>query len=271
MHAIPFGQRDQTRARLRSELAATRWGIIRKGMQVWGRDGKVGRVMLIVRDRYTQEPAHLVVRRGWLWGRRVLIPLHWTIAILDDRIDLNIRLWQLEHLPEYRSDEQIAQAALAAFAASPTFMTHGDFAAVRVQVRDGVVSLRGNVRDGLRRFEAQAIANRVLGVQEVRNELIADDELQLRVEQAITSDATLRTLNASATVNLGVVHLRGYVPTAALYERLLAAVRQVDDVRAIWDDLAVIPPLEQQAHGTSALRERQGLARPTSPVETVGS
>lgn len=248
----------------------TEFGIVRKGMNAWAHDGKIGRVVLIVRNRHTGDPSHLVVQQGWLWGRRLLIPLHWAIQIVNDRINLNLRKVQLAHLAEYRSDQQITRDVYKAIYTSPTFMPSGDCATIAVYVRDGVVTLQGNVRDQARRFEAQALANRIAGVQELRNELIGDDELRRRIEQEVLSDEAVCTLDLLITVNLGLIEIRGHVSTVPVYDRIIVLVRQVSGVRAIWDNLVVGTGPDGSEYQRRFSLERQHGQRVAGRVEAVG-
>lgn len=246
----------------------TAFGVVREGMEVWGRDGKIGRVIRIVHHDHTDKPSHLVVRHGWFGARRLLIPLHWTIDIMDGRINVNLRRDQLQNLAQYRTDEEIAREVHGAIYTSPAFMPHGDCTAIRVLARDGVVTLRGNVRKGQRRFEAQATANGVRGVRHLRNELIADDDLERRVGEAITSDAALSRLDLSVTISLGLVDLQGCVPTAALYEQLIFVLRQVNGVRAICDKLVVGTAANQLGQASSYIPVRQDVQRIANRTES---
>jgi osmotically-inducible protein OsmY len=249
----------------------TPFGMVRLGMDVWSHDGKIGRVVLIVRDRHTQDPSHLVVQCGWFWGRHLLIPLHWTIKVVDNRINLNLRKAQIIHLAEYRSDEQIARKVQAAIYSSSSFMPSGDCATIKVLVQHGVVTLRGNVRDRARSFAAQAIANSIQGVQELRNELVADDELKRLVERKITHDPVLTTLDLLVTVHLGLVEIGGYVPADSLREQLITHVRQVAGVRAIWNKVVVDVAADRQGQALQAGPVPQDPRQLTCRAETVST
>ena len=67
------------------------------------------------------------MRRGWLSKRDIIVPLDWVSEIASDHIVIDAEPRQLEQLPEYRLDDEIAEdirQALymdSALAKAPTF------------------------------------------------------------------------------------------------------------------------------------------------------
>ncbi|HSH79106.1 MAG TPA: BON domain-containing protein [Herpetosiphonaceae bacterium] len=223
--------------------------VVSEGMEVVFRDpvlrrhGKVGQVGLVLLDRQTHHATHIVVRRGWpgaLWSKRdMVVPLDWATEITPKRITLEADPWQLEQLPEYRPDDEIAEDVRQALYDAPVFHEGADFFSMRVAVRDGVVELSGNVRNSTRRWEAELIARRVPGVLDVRNELIADDALELEVERTLRHDERLQVKDLRAEAILGLVRLRGRVPTLEQRELAAQIVRHVMGVQAVNNALRI--------------------------------
>lgn len=226
--------------------------VVSEGMEVVCRDGRVGRVVLVLLDRQTHHATHIVVRQGWLTRRDIIVPLDWAVEIGDRRIVLDARDWQIDQLPDYRPDEEIAEDVRQALYDAPQFHDGADFFAMQVSVRDGIVTLRGNVRSSVRRIEAERIARRVRGVLDVRNELLADDALELLVAQALRSDGRLQIQDLSVRAMLGLVRLQGRVPDAQQRELAAQVARHVAGVQAVDNDLLVEPAPSAPSEPTSS-------------------
>lgn len=218
--------------------------IVAEGMEVVCRDGKVGRVALVLLDQQTRHATHIVVRQGWLARRDIIVPLDWAIEVTHDRIVLDARDWQLEQLPEYRPDEEIAEDVRQVLYEAPVFHDGADFYAMQVRVQDGVVTLRGNVRNSARRIDAELLARRIRGVLEVRNELISDDELEIEVERALRRDDRIVIQDAHIQAVLGLVALRGRVATAQQRDLAAQIARHVPGVQAVNNLLEIDSALE---------------------------
>lgn len=224
----------------RSTTSHTRFGQVRRGMSVWGLDGKIGTALLVMSNRHTSEPSHLAVRRGsWPWSARVIMPLHWMTAIENGRIIMNVRAWQLQHLAPYRSDREIKRDLAREIRNTLAFARAADYLAIGLQVEQNVVLLRGNVRDTARKMQVQALAHKVVGVHEVRNEIVADDDLERRIARMIAADAQFAAAAPQISVALGAAHVAGTVPSAKARDRLIEALRGAHGVRHIWDHLQI--------------------------------
>lgn len=238
MNAIETQQRQVPHGP--SRQAHTRWGLVRSGMEVWARDGKIGQLMMIVRDRRTDEPSHLVVRRGQLWWRHdLLVPLHWMIEIAGTRINMNLRMGQVEHLPAYRSAEQIQYDVCEQLYTTPLFMRNSDFLAISVTVRSNLVYLRGAVRDTRHKMLAQTLAHQVQGVHEVQNELVADTDVERQIGDLLACAEQVNGGDVQAQVALGRVWLRGTVPTSAVHHWITQQVRNIHGVAVVHDEIMV--------------------------------
>ena len=121
-----------------------------------------------------------------------------------------------------------------------------------VAVRDGVVTLRGSVRDAAAKARDAADARGVAGVTQVVDLLrvdprgprpgrqLSDAALATRVAAAYTAAAGLQRV--TVTVDRGVATLGGTVADAATRDRIAAAARSVDGVRNVVDRIRVERP-----------------------------
>ncbi|HEY4441579.1 MAG TPA: BON domain-containing protein [Candidatus Elarobacter sp.] len=121
-----------------------------------------------------------------------------------------------------------------------------------VGVRNGVVTLRGSVRDAAARTHDVADARGVAGVSSVVDLLrvdprgprpgrqVADAALAARVAAAYTAAVGLQ--HVTVTVDRGVATLGGSVGDAATRDRVVAAARNVDGIRNVVDRIRVERP-----------------------------
>jgi len=121
-----------------------------------------------------------------------------------------------------------------------------------VAARDGVVTLRGSVRDAAAQRRVVASARAVTGVKQVVDELrvdphgprpgrrIADAALATRVATAYTAQAGLQ--HVTVTVDGGVATLAGTVADGKTKARIIAAARGTDGIRNVVDRIRVERP-----------------------------
>ncbi len=147
----------------------------------------------------------------------------------------------------FLSDELVHDAVLAALARDPRL----DDGAVRAEVEDGVVTLRGAVRTVAARDSASERALEARGVVEVRNRVrvrprdaVPDAELSERVEAVLSRDPWLFDAELAVLIDDGAVLLAGELPTRyarARTRELVAAIEGVERVDV--DRLRVSTPL----------------------------
>lgn len=246
--------------------ANTRWGPVWRGMEVWARDGKIGQLIMIVRDRRTDEPSHLVVRRGRLWWRHdLLVPLHWMIEIAGTRVNMNLRMQQVAHLAVYRSPEQIQYDVCEQLYTTPVLMRNSNFFAITVTVRSNVVYLRGAVRDTRHKMLAQSVAHQVQGVHEVQNELVADMDVEQQIGDVLARAERVNHGDVQAQVALGRVWLRGTVPTSAVHDWITQRVLNIHGVAVVHDEImvaATAEPTQLPTHRSSCAHTAGGNYSP---------
>ncbi len=232
-------QRTTSPAVAQNDEVMTAHGLVRKGMKLVCRDGTAGRVAMILPNPRLPGVTQLVVRQGWWNPRLFLVPPAWIVAVVDEELRLNVYRRQLELLPEYRTDAQIAADVREALATSAVFAPHADFAAIRVAVDHGAVVLYGNVRNGARKYAARQLVESVRGVRAIRSLLIDDDELKLHVKTALKRANRLEEAALQVEVALGLVMLRGNVCSAAQREQVRTIVQEIGGVRRIADELTI--------------------------------
>jgi osmotically-inducible protein OsmY len=122
-----------------------------------------------------------------------------------------------------------------------------DPAEVAVRVDDGVVTLEGTVGSAAQKHAAEEAAKRVDGVLEVRNDLQVrlldlhtrlDADLRAQVLQVLGSNELIPP-TVDAQVSDGIVTLHGTVEDTFQRDEAEVAVRGVEGVRNVHNELAV--------------------------------
>jgi hyperosmotically inducible periplasmic protein len=124
---------------------------------------------------------------------------------------------------------------------------------INVDTDDGVVTLFGSVPTAAAKATAEAEARKVSGVKRVMNELQVvpsgqqtqvskrDSELQTEAEKSLDDDRNLKNVKVNVEVRNGVARLTGTVPSDSAKRAAVTAVRRVDGVRSVQDDVKVAP------------------------------
>jgi osmotically-inducible protein OsmY len=119
---------------------------------------------------------------------------------------------------------------------------------VKVEVRDGIVTLWGEVRWSFQRKAAERAVRDVRGVRDVDNQITVKsrekpkpEEIERRIADTIERMADLEARRIAITTTDGAVRLRGTVHS--LYEKRLAeeAALATPGVTKIENDLVVVP------------------------------
>jgi osmotically-inducible protein OsmY/sporulation protein YlmC with PRC-barrel domain len=138
--------------------------LLERGLPVVTRDEQeVGTVDHLIVDPVSHQVTHFVVRRGWLWNRKMhILPLERVLSASEAGVRLDMTLEELDQAPLYEApatDEQIAFALQRALDTDPRTRQAG----LRVEVHEGVVRFLGTMTDAVREA-AQEIAWRIRGV-----------------------------------------------------------------------------------------------------------
>jgi osmotically-inducible protein OsmY len=121
-----------------------------------------------------------------------------------------------------------------------------------VQVKQGVVTLTGEVESWAKRQAAEQAAHRVSGVLEVASDLEvripgaagrSDSDIARTVRQALEWDVLVPDREIRSTVSDGVVKLEGVVPYGNQRYDAEQAVERLAGVRTVVNRIEVRPPL----------------------------
>ncbi len=211
-----------------------------RGTRVSCRDGRMGRLDHVLLDPESGAVRALVVRKGHLLTKDVIVPADWIETVTEEEIVLAADRALLEKLPEYRparSDSEIAADVEQALAADTRTRQETK---IDVRAEEGVVHLGGTVGTEQARQAATEVAGAVAGVWEVETGgLLAESAVATAVSEALARDP--RTAQAAIDVSYlgGSVTLRGTVRTAAEKAAAVEIARGVPGVGAVIDELEV--------------------------------
>jgi osmotically-inducible protein OsmY len=124
-----------------------------------------------------------------------------------------------------------------------------DLPGIAIHARDGVVWLRGHVSSDGKRRRADDVLRGLDGLLELHNELVADTALAAAVAMALAYDPRTARERIGVYPYLGVMRLRGIVPTPSAHAgawEIAAAVplvKQVVNELRIGPDADVLPDL----------------------------
>jgi osmotically-inducible protein OsmY len=135
--------------------------------------------------------------------------------------------------------------------AKTKFVFNGDVKArrIKVETRQGVVTLRGKVGTAEERASAEHIARDLDGVTSVRNALevvpdtirdnvnAKDDQLIQTVRERLDGDAQFKEAEIRVRADNGVVTLMGNVPNAKAKDRAIEMTRKTPGVRGVRNEL----------------------------------
>jgi osmotically-inducible protein OsmY len=149
---------------------------------------------------------------------------------------------QLSAFPPYRSDRELQQdVEKLLFELAPL---HVDLRGMNIRVLDGVLYLDGNVSSSLR---GEIVANQAMGVVgllEVKNHLVGDDQLANDLAFALGHDPRTRDLPIGVYPRLGVVRLSGAVHDSQEKAAAEEIARAFPGVRSVVNDLVIDPKAE---------------------------
>lgn len=133
---------------------------------------------------------------------------------------------------------------------------------VGVQVRDGVVTLTGEVDAYAKKIAAAEAAHRVSGVLDVANDLVvklrgygpkSDAEIAESVRQALRFDAFVPEQSIRSTVSSGIVTLEGSVATWSQREDAGSVVSRLSGVGGVVNRISVEGPSAEPTQVRAAI------------------
>jgi osmotically-inducible protein OsmY len=150
---------------------------------------------------------------------------------------VRVSLQEAALLPVHRPDrEALRNAVVALEKATPVGDT---YAAVDLQVRDGVAYLTGNVLFPVQREEAERAVGRAKGVLEVQNGIVTDWGLRLEVAAALVREGVSHQGQVSVRSVRGKVTLLGRLPSQELAGQAQAVALEIPGVRGLSSEIRV--------------------------------
>ena len=144
--------------------------------------------------------------------------------------------------PPYRSDRELQQdVEEVLFELAPL---HVDFRGMNIHVLDRVLYLDGNVSSSLRGEIVAKQAMGVVGLLEVKNHLVGDDQLANDLAFALGHDPRTRDLPIGIYPRLGVVRLSGAVHDPQEKVAAEEIAHAFPGVRSVVNGLVVDPKAE---------------------------
>jgi osmotically-inducible protein OsmY len=172
-------------------------------------------------------------------GQDTLIRSEYITSLANGQVKVTIPQTALELLPPYRPDS-VLQREVERTLFGVTAL-HVDLKAITLRVLDGVLYVDGNISSRLR---GDIVTDQALGVQgllEIKNRLVADDNLQADMARALGDDPRTRDLPIGVYPRLGVVRLSGAVHNNGQKVAAEEIVRSFPAVRSVINSLVVDP------------------------------
>ncbi|HEU5198986.1 MAG TPA: BON domain-containing protein [Ktedonobacterales bacterium] len=185
--------------------------LLKEHLPVGNGPEKLGGLSQLFFDVGTRRLAYLVMHRHSLAGGEVLLSVDQLAVLQADRLEVKIPAREFSVLPHYRHDPELAEAVRQALWDFPRLRV--DLGSVRVHAQCNEVWLLGHVSSETNRRLAEDQASVVTGMRAIHNELVADNELAMEIASALGKHEEMRGLPIGVYPDLGVVHLRGIVPT----------------------------------------------------------
>jgi osmotically-inducible protein OsmY len=199
----------------------------------------LGRLAQMTVTAPSETMRHFVVAQGIHGMRReAAAPARIIIGMTARQISVRLDGLPQKRLLPYRSDTVLRQDVYARlFDYAPLRV---DLPGIEIQPVDGEVWLRGHVASGGKRRMAEDQVQGVRGLTALRNELTADDALAATVSMALAQDPGAdRRQHIGVYPRLGVVYLRGSVPTPAAREHAGIVASSCSMVKSVINELRV--------------------------------
>src|SRR5947209_4740540 len=197
-----------------------------------------GTLMMVAVHPENAELAYVVVHH-LRPGQDTLLQQNFVTDIATGHVKVNIRDTTLNELPPYRPDAVLQQEVEAIlFDLTPL---HVDLKGMTVRVLDSVLYLDGNISSSLRADIAQDQVSGVVGLLEIKNNLLGDDTLAADLAMALGTDTRTRDLPIGVYPRLGVVRLSGAVHNTQQKASAEEIAKGFPGVRSVFNDLVVDP------------------------------
>ncbi len=212
--------------------------LIGRGSRVYTALGeRVGTVDHVVVDPDTKVLLYLVVRLPGLRRRRVVVAGSQVKEWQHDGVILNLDRDALYALPPYvprKEDKTLAQFVREAIEALGIPVED-----LSVFVDKGHVLLRGHSATRADRRRIGAAARAVEGVVSVTNEITTDEELAVRIQERLLSDAVASLYPVDVLVKNRIATVTGQVPSSSVHDIILDVVRHTPGVVSVIDEITI--------------------------------
>ncbi len=203
--------------------------------------GAKGSLELVAVQPENGELAYLVVH-NLRPGQDTLLRQEVLTKLETGLTTISISEAQLRAFPPYRSDQELQRdVEKILFDLAPL---HVDFRGMNVRVLDGVLYLDGNISSSLRGEMVADQSIGVIGLLEVKNNLVGDDQLASDLALALAHDPRTHDLPIGVYPRLGIVRLSGAVHNAQEKAAAEEIARAFPGVRSVVNDLVVDPKAE---------------------------
>jgi hypothetical protein len=172
-------------------------------------------------------------------GRSTLLREQYVSTLEPGQITISIDPELLKSFPPYRSDREL-QREVDAIIFDLGFL-HIDLKGLSLRVLDSVLYMEGNISSALRGELVRDQVSGVVGLREIKNNLIGDDTLAAEIARALGQDERTRGLPIGVYPQLGVVRLSGSVHNAQQKAAAAEITQQFAGVRGVINDLVVDP------------------------------
>ena len=203
--------------------------------------GAEGLLKLVAVQPKSGELAYLVAH-DLRPGQDTLLRREILTKLETGRITIAVSEAQLHALLPYRFDRELQRdVEKILFDLAPL---HVDFRGMSVRVLDGALYLDGNISSSLRGEMVADQSVGVIGLLEVKNRLIGDDQLASDLALALGHDPRTRDLPIGVYPRLGVVRLSGAVHNAQEKTAAEEIASAYPGVRSVINDLVIDPNIE---------------------------
>ncbi len=205
-------------------------------------------------DNNSHAISHLIVRgRGWRSRERIL-PTEIIQGFSLEQISLKVTDHKVLSYPLRIPDKDI-ETDIWEKLYDRDMSIDADIDGVSVSVSSGAVNLDGNVRLPSTKGISSEVVATVPGVTDVKNRLMSDEDIEVVAASAIATAEVWRNHRITVHSSLGMVTVRGAVPSDEAKESTISIVRSIRNVREVKDELVVERTAPNLSHRSSDKEE----------------
>jgi osmotically-inducible protein OsmY len=231
---------------VKKETSQTRFeGLIHGGQNViLTGDQSIGKIVKVIPDVGGQV-SHLIVRTAHFWDRKKILPVELVSDVNVKGVWLTIDRSKFQKLPDYKTDASITDEVKNSLW-NDEVLRVTDYHEVDVRVKNGVVILSGHILSVMNQERIENAVKNVKSILGLRNHLIADDKLLLKVAEALIPIGRIQGNNIFTKVENGIVGLSGKVISAEDRGTAEQCAANVPWVRGVINHIAA-PGVDQDA------------------------